>query len=118
MDMLRDAEPGAGVPASTVQDEDDLLGRPGSHLVRKGGELRLARIAAQLCGVECEHRARPRHQWPDPADNVAFEVVLVVSVSDAVGALQSGGFLCPRGGNDYEYKPVPDVFQGVAHPHP
>lgn len=79
----------------------------------------LVQIAAQLCGVESEHRAFARDLGGlTPAANVAFEAPLFEHVSDALGALQSGGFLTPREGNRYAYAPVPDQYPGVTGTHP
>jgi hypothetical protein len=41
MDMLRHAQPHAGMPAGAVEHEDDLLGRTGTDGTSKGSELHL-----------------------------------------------------------------------------
>jgi hypothetical protein len=41
MDMLGDAQPLTGVPASAIQDEHKLLGGTGSHLAGKLRQLDL-----------------------------------------------------------------------------
>lgn len=67
----------------------------------------LAQIAAQICGVECEHRTLARDIGGlIPADNVAFEAVLVPSVGAAVTYLASAGYLSPSGDNSYQYSQV------------
>jgi len=72
------------------------------------GQHRLAQIAAQIMGVEAEHRGLGRSissNFPF-ADNFAFEPALVESVGDAVGVLAAEGYLSPKGGNSYKYQPV------------
>jgi Ferritin-like domain len=75
----------------------------------------LAQIAAQLCGVESEHRALGRDlAGLTPATNVAFEIALFNHVSDAFSALKAGGFLSPSDVNRFKYEPVSNRFPGVT----
>ena len=69
---------------------------------------RLAQIAAQIMGVEAEHRALGRSISPNLpfANNFAFEPALVESVGDAAQYLADKGFLSPKDGNTYQYKRV------------
>ncbi|MHB8599484.1 MAG: ferritin-like domain-containing protein [Ktedonobacteraceae bacterium] len=72
------------------------------------GQHRLAQIAAQIMGVEAEHRGLGRSissSYPY-ADNYAFEPALVESVGDAVDVLTAEGFLSPKSGNSFTYKAV------------
>lgn len=83
------------------------------------GHARLAQIASQIGGVECEHRALGRDIGGlVPADNVGFEPVLLSSVGAAVGALKAQGYLNPRKGNSYAYQPVSTAGHGVIYRHP
>ena len=68
----------------------------------------LAQIAAQIMGVEAEHRGLGRSISPNfPfANNFAFEPALVESVGDAVGYLQASGYLSPKKDNSYTYHRV------------
>ena len=72
------------------------------------GQSRLAQIAAQIMGIEAEHRALGRSIDPNLpfADNFAFEPALVESVGDAVNFLAGAGYLSPKSGNSYTYKAV------------
>ncbi len=72
------------------------------------GQPGLAQIAAQIMGVEAEHRGLGRSINPDImfADNFAFEPALVESVGDAVGYLQASGYLSPKKDNSYTYHRV------------
>ena len=80
------------------------------------GQPRLAQIAAQIGGVECEHRALGRDIGGlSPADNVGFEPVLLTSVGAAVDALQSQGYLSPKGDNSFTYAPVSTNNPGVIY---
>lgn len=69
---------------------------------------RLAQIAAQIMGVEAEHRALGRSISPNfPfANNFAFEPALVESVGDAAQYLAANGYLSPKDDNSYQYKRV------------
>ena len=72
------------------------------------GQHRLAQVAAQIMGVEAEHRGLGRSissHYPY-ADNYAFEPALIESVGDAVDVLTAEGFLSPTSGNSYTYSPV------------
>lgn len=84
------------------------------------GQPGLAQIAAQIMGVESEHRALGRSisaNFPY-ADNFAFEPALVESVGDAVGVLAAEGYLSPKAGNTYTYKPVSTVNKYVVYRTP
>lgn len=83
------------------------------------GQPRLAQIAAQIMGVEAEHRTLGRDIGGlDPANNFGFEPALLGSVSAAVTALSKQGYLNPRRGNRYEYHPVSTSFPGLIYTHP
>lgn len=84
------------------------------------GQPGLAQVAAQVCGVESEHRTLARDIGElVPADNVAYEAALLARVSDAVGALSSGGFLSPTAKNYLQYKAISlRNLQGVTHTQP
>lgn len=80
---------------------------------------RLAQIAAQIMGIECEHRTLGRDIGGlTPADNFAYEPVVLATVGDAVAALKDQGYLSPKSGNSFEYHPVSDRFPGVIHLQP
>ena len=68
----------------------------------------LAQVAAQIMGVEAEHRALGRSISPNfPfANNFAFEPALVESVGDAAQYLAANGYLSPTSGNSYQYQRV------------
>ena len=79
----------------------------------------LAQIAAQICGIENEHRALGRDIGNlIPANNWAFSPVLVATVSDAVGVLESEGFLSPKSGNSFNYQAVNTADHGVINRQP
>lgn len=81
-----------------------MLGRPD-----------LVQIAAQIGGVEAEHRAIGRAIGGlRPANNRIFETVLLNTVADAPGVLTKGGFLNPRNGNFFEFKPVSTNMNGMS----
>ncbi|MBF6589592.1 MAG: ferritin-like domain-containing protein [Ktedonobacterales bacterium] len=83
------------------------------------GQPGLARIAAQIGGIECEHRAVGRELGGlTPVNNFGFEVATFARVSDAVTALANGGFLSPSGNNSFAYAPVSATFPGVIHTRP
>ena len=85
-----------------------LLGQPG-----------LAQLAAQICGIENEHRALGRDIGGlIPADNWAFSPALVESVGDAVDVLAAEGYLSPKSGNSFTYHPVSTADHGVIHRQP
>ncbi len=81
-----------------------MLGRPD-----------LVQIAAQIGGVEAEHRAVGRAiGGMRPANNRAFETLLVNAVADAPAVLKKGGFLNPQPGNSFEFKPVSTNMNGMS----
>ena len=83
------------------------------------GQAGLAQIAAQICGIENEHRALGRDIGGlIPADNWAFSPALVESVGDAVDVLAAEGFLSPKGENSFTYHPVSTADHGVIHRQP
>jgi len=85
-----------------------LLGQPG-----------LAQIAAQICGIENEHRALGRDIGGlIPADNWAFSPALVEAVADAVDVLKAEGFLSPKSGNSFTYQAVSTSGHGVINRQP
>ena len=85
-----------------------MLGQPG-----------LAQLAAQICGIENEHRALGRDIGGlIPADNWAFSPALVESVGDAVDVLAAEGYLSPKSGNSFTYHPVSTADHGVIHRQP
>lgn len=68
-----------------------MLGRPD-----------LVQVAAQIGGVEAEHRAIGRAIGDlKPANNLAFESVFLNKVSDAATLLQKNGFLSPTRANRF-----------------
>lgn len=83
------------------------------------GSPSLAQIAAQIMGVEAEHRTLGRDIGGlVPADNVAFEVAGLATVGAAVDALKAQGFLSPRKNNTYTYAAVSNAGAGVTHRNP
>ncbi len=67
----------------------------------------LVQVAAQIGGVEAEHRAMGRGiagKWP--ANNRVFETALLKAVGDAPTFLKNSGYLSPVYGNSF-------TFQGV-----
>jgi hypothetical protein len=67
----------------------------------------LVQIAAQIGGVEAEHRAVGRAiAGQKPADNRIFETVLLKAVADAPGVLKNAGFLNPHDGNSFTFHSV------------
>ena len=85
-----------------------LLGQPG-----------LAQIAAQIGGIENEHRALGRDIGGlIPADNWAFSPALVEAVADAVDVLAAEGFLSTKSGNSYTYQAVSTAGRGVINRQP
>lgn len=65
----------------------------------------LVQVAAQIGGVEAEHRAIGRAIGGlRPANNLVFESVFINKVSDAANVLKNNGFLSPTGGNSFTFK--------------
>lgn len=78
----------------TAVKEFAMLGRPD-----------LAQVAAQIGGVEAEHRAIGRViGGMTPANNLAFEQLAFNRVGDAMTALNHHGFLNPTGNNGFWYQ--------------
>lgn len=68
------------------------------------GNWRFAQYAAEIMGVEAEHRALARFALgATPANNLAFEDPSVPSVSAAAKLLGKIGFLSPTPANSYAY---------------
>lgn len=83
------------------------------------GQPRLAQIAAQIMGVEAEHRTLGRDIGNlIPADNFAYEPVLLSSVGEAVSVLASEGYLAPKEENSYAYHAVSANYPGVTNTTP
>ena len=83
------------------------------------GQAGLAQLAAQICGIENEHRALGRDIGGlIPADNWAFSPALVESVGDAVDVLAAEGFLSPKGENSFTYHHVSTADHGVIRRQP
>jgi hypothetical protein len=81
-----------------------MLGRPD-----------LVQVAAQIGGVEAEHRAIGRAiGGMKPANNRAFETLLINAVADAPAVLKKGGFLNPREGNSFAFKAVSTNMNGMS----
>lgn len=69
----------------------------------------LVQIAAQIGGVEAEHRALGRMIGAkQPANNRIFETALLKAVGDAPTFLQNNGYLSPKYGNSFTFQP-PDM---------
>jgi rubrerythrin len=83
------------------------------------GQARMAQIAAQTAWTEGEHRVVGRKiAGLSPADNWGFAPVLVRKVSDAPKAVKDAGYLSPRPGNSYTYKPVSTADHGIIYRQP
>ncbi|MDQ2886236.1 MAG: ferritin-like domain-containing protein [Chloroflexota bacterium] len=75
----------------------------------------LVQIAMQIGTVEAEHRALGRAIGGlRPADNHAFSPALVKNVGDAAAILKKDGYLTPKPGNMFEFKPVSTTFDGLV----
>lgn len=86
--------------------------------VAKLNQDRLAQILAQIACIEAEHRVLARQLGSVkfnlvPADNYAFEPVLIKQVEDAPSVLSSQGFLSPVPNNTYDYAQVSTNFPGI-----
>ncbi len=76
----------------------------------------LVQIAVQIGTVESEHRALGRAIGGlRPADNHAFSPALLKKVGDAVNVLKKDGYLTPKPGNMFEFKPVSTNFNGIVN---
>jgi len=83
------------------------------------GQPKLAQISAQIACVESEHRALGRNLGGlFPANNWAFAPVLIKSVGDAPKAIAAAGYLSPKFGNSFAYKPVSTVYDDVIFRRP
>ena len=83
------------------------------------GQPDLAQLAAQICGIENEHRTLGRDIGGlIPADNWAFSPALVESVGDAVDVLAAEGYLSPKAGNSFTYHHVSTDDHGVINRTP
>lgn len=83
------------------------------------GQPKLAQIAAQIACVESEHRALGRDLGGlFPANNWAYAPVLIKSVGDAPKAMTAAGYLSPKFGNSFAYKPVSTVYDAVIFRRP
>jgi hypothetical protein len=76
---------------------------------------KFAQYAAEIMGVEAEHRTLVRLALTQqPPNNLAFEDASVPSVGAAAGLLAKIGFLSPSGTNSYAY-PGPGTYaQAIA----
>jgi hypothetical protein len=75
----------------------------------------LVQIAVQIGTVESEHRIIGRAIGGlRPANNHAFSPALLNRVGDAVNILKKDGFLTPKPGNTFEFKPVSTTFNGLV----
>jgi hypothetical protein len=80
-----------------------MLGRPD-----------LAQIASQIGGVEAEHRAIGRViAAKAPANNLAFEQIMLKRVADAPAVLKNAGFLTPTNTNSWGYTTQQTAMDGV-----
>jgi len=78
------------------------------------GRADLAQIASQIGGVEAEHRAIGRAIGGlAPANNRAFEQLLLKRVADAPAVLTNAGFLTPSNSNSYGYGDTSTSMDGV-----
>lgn len=78
-----------------------------------------AKIAAQIACVEGEHRVLGRDIGGlQPANNVAYEPILLSSVGQAPGVLAAQGYLSPKGENSYAYHAVATTFPGLIDTAP
>ncbi len=65
----------------------------------------LVQIAAQIGGVEAEHRMVGRAlSNMQPANNRIFETVLLKKVGDAPGVMKNAGYLSPKDGNSFTFQ--------------
>jgi hypothetical protein len=74
----------------------------------------LVLVAAQIGGVEAEHRAIGRAIGNmNPANNRAFETALLKKVSDAPGVMKKAGFLGPNRDNSWDYHDASTDMDGM-----
>jgi Ferritin-like domain len=75
----------------------------------------LVQIAAQIGGVEAEHRIVGRAlAGKNPADNRVFETVLLKAVGDAPAFLKNNGYLSPKDGNSFTFQPIDMDYTGLS----
>lgn len=80
---------------------------------------RIAELGGQLMQVEGGHRVVGRVIMDaNPWDNWAFGPVALDHFTDVPAAVKAAGFLSPRPGNNFEFKPVSASFPGVLHTQP
>ncbi|GLV56545.1 hypothetical protein KDH_33850 [Dictyobacter sp. S3.2.2.5] len=80
---------------------------------------RLAQILAQIAAIEAEHRVLARQvAGLIPANNYAYEPVLIKHVADAISVLSTYGYLSPVPGNSYAYSQVSTHFPGIEYRTP
>lgn len=83
------------------------------------GMVRLAELGGQLMQVEGGHRVVGRViLGAEPWDNWAFGPVVLEHFTQVPAAVTAAGFLSPRPGNDFVFKPVSTHFPGVIHTRP
>jgi len=74
----------------------------------------LVLVAAQIGGVEAEHRAIGRAiGGMTPANNRAFETALLRKVGDAPGVMKKAGFLGPNRNNSWDYQDESTDMDGI-----
>jgi hypothetical protein len=80
---------------------------------------RVAQIGGQLMQVEGGHRVVGRViLGAEPWDNWAFGPVALAHFTDVPTAVAAAGFLSPKPGNDFAFKPVSASFPGLIFTHP
>ena len=83
------------------------------------GRPRLAQIGGQLMQVEGGHRVVGRVLLnAEPWDDWAFGPVALDSFLQVPDAVKAHGFLSPKPGNDFAFRPVSTNFPGVIHRRP
>lgn len=79
----------------------------------------LVQIAAQMSGVEAEHRAIGRAIGGlRPFDNWVFESVSLNKVSDVANLLRDNGFFWPSNGNSFTFKDTAINTNGLSMTDP
>jgi hypothetical protein len=75
------------------------------------GGATLAQIAAQIACVEQGHLAVGRYiAGFVPAEPYTFAPVLFSDLSQIVPTVKAAGYLSPRSGNNFDYRPAPHAF--------
>lgn len=83
------------------------------------GHIRLAELGGQLQQVEGGHRVFGRFlQGAEPYPNWGFGPVVLDSFLQVPEAVTAAGFLSPRPGNDFPFRPVAPRFPGVVNTTP